>query len=194
MKRLCDRCGSANHRSFDCLRPDPGWRDRLPPEPAQAAPGPPPAASALPAPESAPGTAQARAAAALELDPPRWRGGPEVCPAENLPAFPDASAAGKFLSGSCPGYSAYRTWDCPKCGRTHVLARKGGDDAVAEAGPRMKRAGFPFMRDETRTEMARRAERAPQKNPGDLPERKADLTLPAALPKAGTAGRQEALW
>lgn len=80
------------------------------------------------------------------LEPPRWPGGPPICPAANLPAFPDEAASLRFHETNSPGSRVYRRWQCRQCGRWHYLAlpcspagdssgkaHRGGEELLKEA-------------------------------------------------------------
>lgn len=58
-----------------------------------------------------------------QLDPPRWKGGPPICPDENLPAFVDATEAKGFHARCCPGSRVTRSWHCRFCGHIHFEAK-----------------------------------------------------------------------
>lgn len=65
----------------------------------------------------------------VTLEPPRWRNGPPICPAENLPAFPSQAAAVEFNSGPArtnPNFEPYRIkrlWKCDSCDQWHFIAK-----------------------------------------------------------------------
>ena len=61
----------------------------------------------------------------LILDPPRWPGGPAICPIENLPAFPTEADAFKFQrhgSREAPRTRILRLWKCDCCDHWHFTA------------------------------------------------------------------------
>lgn len=58
----------------------------------------------------------------IELDPPRWPGGPPICPVVNLPAFTGKAAAMAFRDANAPGSNVKRIWLCTDCGMVHYEA------------------------------------------------------------------------
>lgn len=180
MSYRCDKCGSPNHSAHDCHKPYNGWKEREPALPVKESPASP---EPRPTPKTAPSATQGAASTvkSVALDPPRWPGGPPVCPEANLPAFGDEQAAGKFFDSACGKYGrgVDKLWKCAECGHWHFLAKAVGDDAVS--GPLPKRSGggspFPFVRKE-HWELERR--RGAKRETADLPrqERKAKVSLP----------------
>lgn len=101
---------------------------------------------------------------ATALSPARWKGGPPICPAANLPAFPDEKAAAKFREANCPsckvrtrevptgerdpsGKAVVRTesrqWLCPDCGHWHYDGI-APDPAGASSGNGRGDSGAPI--------------------------------------------------
>lgn len=120
----CTKCGSPNHKAFDCALPDgtvwtppPGELERFNAEQAEEearrkAEEPPPEA---------------------KLDPPRWPGGPEICTKENLPAFKDAAALAAFTERNSG--SVLKKWECLHCGCLHAEFKRhppGGTTSGSE--------------------------------------------------------------
>lgn len=58
----------------------------------------------------------------VQLDPPRWPGGPLICPTANLPAFPDKKASAAFRDANSPGCTVIEEWICTACGLVHFWA------------------------------------------------------------------------
>src|ERR1041385_2925216 len=56
------------------------------------------------------------------LDPPRWRNGPPICIAVNLPAFETPKALSAFLEANSPHATIIHQWQCRECGQYHVWA------------------------------------------------------------------------
>ncbi len=52
----------------------------------------------------------------------RWPGAPQVCLYENLFAFKDEKAIGKFQEKFHPGVSVVEKWKCAKCDCWHYSA------------------------------------------------------------------------
>jgi hypothetical protein len=66
------------------------------------------------------------------FDAPNWPGGPEICRAENLPAFETMEALNKFIARYCPSVKQVNKWQCDSCGMLHlytVAASPGGDSS-----------------------------------------------------------------
>lgn len=59
----------------------------------------------------------------LQLEPPRWPGGPPICPYENLPAFATWSEAARFQEDNAPGNGIAHKWQCQKCGMWHFIGK-----------------------------------------------------------------------
>lgn len=122
----CRNCGSPNHRTDDCTKPPGSF---------VAPPEPPAAPKAIPKPRRAPEASlapgQAVLVAVAELDPPRWPGGPPICPAANLPAFADGKELAAFEAASSPGWKVFLKFTCKACGRLHVWA--GGHDPAGQS-------------------------------------------------------------
>lgn len=57
----------------------------------------------------------------VQLEPPRWSGGPRICPYENLLAFETEKEIGRFCDDNCPSCSPYFKWKCGQCGHWHML-------------------------------------------------------------------------
>lgn len=56
----------------------------------------------------------------VQLEKPRWPGGPDICPNANLPALPTQSALKKFLSDNGPSCKVTKEWECSHCGHWHA--------------------------------------------------------------------------
>jgi hypothetical protein len=56
----------------------------------------------------------------IVLDPPRWPGGPSICPAENLPALESLAALKVFHETNSPSCIVLRQWQCPHCQSWHA--------------------------------------------------------------------------
>lgn len=65
----------------------------------------------------------------IALDPPRWPGGPRICPVANLPAFQIWADAAEFLD-ALHG-SAKVKWICRHCEHWHFW---GDPNSYAPAG------------------------------------------------------------
>ena len=65
--------------------------------------------------------AEAPRSASLFEAVPRWPGAPKVCEYENLPAFDSAKDAAAFLREVSPNQHAIEQWECPVCGKWHML-------------------------------------------------------------------------
>jgi hypothetical protein len=50
-----------------------------------------------------------------QLEPPRWPGGPDICPVANLPAFLTAKDAADFRAANSPGTTVIAEWTCTSC-------------------------------------------------------------------------------
>lgn len=205
---FCSRCGSISHTAYDCSAPD---RKLAPPQesmdsgvstgegrgPGLNAPTGQNQFAALAiggekAPEHAPGLPSLGQPI---LDPPRWPGGPEICEAENLPAFPDLAAAHAFhrarnRSGSVVNMRG-DPWLCGHCGRWHYQSDHAGSHGYADGSGRsglLPRGFVPFRRAPMRPSafegrepaLPRQAE--PLKRV-DLPRRK---TLSSSAKREGT--------
>lgn len=58
----------------------------------------------------------------IELDPPRWSGGPKICPKANLPYFEDEKEFEKFEKKIAPESGCSGTLvKCKCCGGIHLL-------------------------------------------------------------------------
>ncbi len=57
------------------------------------------------------------------LDPPRWPGGPPICPTANLPALPSENALAAFLAKAGPRCSVERIWQCDFCYQWHAATQ-----------------------------------------------------------------------
>lgn len=55
------------------------------------------------------------------LDPPRWPGGPGICPVANLPGFLTVEDLNAFVDGLCG--SVMVKWQCGECGTWHHWAK-----------------------------------------------------------------------
>jgi len=64
---------------------------------------------------------------------PRWAGAPRVCVYENLLAFDSAKEMGGFLKQDAPSMYAIKQWECPVCGKWHMLT---GQPPVGHKSPR----------------------------------------------------------
>lgn len=53
------------------------------------------------------------------FEKPRWRGGPHICLAANLPAFETVRDAGR-VAGSSEVSHIQETWKCSICGMIHA--------------------------------------------------------------------------
>lgn len=58
----------------------------------------------------------------IALDPPRWKGGPKICPAVNLPAFDSPQAIADFIAKNCPGATLTDQYQCIRCDKWHFEA------------------------------------------------------------------------
>ncbi len=60
----------------------------------------------------------------VTLDPPRWKGGPEICPVANLPAFNFPKQLDDFLKDNAPSAKVVKKWQCDhcKCWHAYTLA------------------------------------------------------------------------
>jgi hypothetical protein len=56
---------------------------------------------------------------AIELDQPRFRGSPPICPSANLPAFDDRASLAAFLKANCPSHVLDQVWTCEACRKIH---------------------------------------------------------------------------
>ncbi len=54
------------------------------------------------------------------LEPPRWPGGPPICPVENLPAFPTQDALKKFKAENSPSVEIIKIGKCAACEHWHA--------------------------------------------------------------------------
>lgn len=122
-EHLCQNCGSPNHYTFDCAKPPGSWTP-----PAHAPPAAAPAPRILPDEEDAPQTPPS--AGKQALSPPRWPGGPPICPAANLPAFEDERERGRHEQ---PGSKVLLKFRCIACGRLHYWV-SGHDPAGHSSG------------------------------------------------------------
>lgn len=122
MSALCQNCGSPNHYTHDCSKPPGSWT----PPPAPARPAAKPAPQTVPEAEDAPQTPSGVGEQAL--DPPRWPGGPRMCPAANLPAFEDERERGRHET---PGSKVLLKFRCRGCGLLHYYA--GGHDPAGHS-------------------------------------------------------------
>jgi hypothetical protein len=77
-----------------------------------------------------------------ELAPARWKGGPPICPAANLPAFPTERDAAKFREDNCPSCKVRRQWSCDQCGHWHYDGT-APDPAGASSGNGRGDSGAP---------------------------------------------------
>lgn len=59
------------------------------------------------------------------LDPPRWPGGPSICPTANLPCFDSKNSASAFLDANSPSATVIAMWTCTACDRVHVWSIAG---------------------------------------------------------------------
>ncbi len=57
----------------------------------------------------------------MELDPPRWPGGPPICPKANLPHFETRKEMRAFQELLCS--SALLDWFCPDCAGFHYWGK-----------------------------------------------------------------------
>ena len=92
-----------------------------------------------------------------DLLQPRWKGGPRICPAANLPAFATEREAGIFRTDNCPSCKVKtdakgnaRQWQCEACGHWHYDGT-APDPAGASSGNGRGDSGapggfVPFMR------------------------------------------------
>jgi hypothetical protein len=97
-----------------------------------------------------------------ELAPARWKGGPPICPAANLPAFPTERDAAKFREDNCPSCKVRQSFDaagkpvgikqwlCKECGHWHyngIAPDPAGASSGNGRGDSGAPLGFkPFMR------------------------------------------------
>lgn len=56
------------------------------------------------------------------FEPARWKGGPLICKAENLPAFETPSDLLAFHASDCPSCNIVEQWQCKACGWWHFDA------------------------------------------------------------------------
>lgn len=56
----------------------------------------------------------------LVLSSPRWRGGPEICTAANLPAFKTREEMKAFHAKNGPSCKVLREFECRECGHWHM--------------------------------------------------------------------------
>lgn len=197
---LCENCGSLNHLTSDCSKPE---------DPAAVAAA---KAKAAPAAPKRPAAEPEAAEAATESGtlPPRWKGGPPVCAAANLPMFDDEKQFAAFEAVNCPGGKVLLKFVCRSCSKLHVwvggfdpAGQSSGntrtslhyDEAVGEAAYRFRallppelaaKAKKPkrtsFLRDCTVAGIERRKREVPDRSP-ELPVQKEERA-PLALPKA----------
>jgi hypothetical protein len=59
----------------------------------------------------------------FEDGPPRFKGCPPICEAENLPAFRTQQLAEEFNEKRAPGNRIERIWLCPKCEHWHYVSK-----------------------------------------------------------------------
>lgn len=134
----CSKCGSPNHKAFDCQSPNPEGTFQPPPTELEKH-----NASQLTV-----TAANAMAHSADKLDPPRWPGGPEICTKENLPAFKTKDAMGEYMDKIAT--SAEKKWHCDFCGCHHFKASPKVDSNGQRSGDYPTKNFRPFMRDSTR--------------------------------------------
>ncbi len=53
------------------------------------------------------------------LNPPRWKGGPDICISENLPAFETVQQMQAFNAANAPSCKVVRFWRCEVCDHYH---------------------------------------------------------------------------
>ena len=54
------------------------------------------------------------------LDPPRWKGGPSICPVANLPALATLTDLEAFIKRNGQGVFVKRLYQCPDCRQYHA--------------------------------------------------------------------------
>lgn len=69
----------------------------------------------------------------MSLNPPRWKNGPPICEAANLPAFESKQAMNAFRSNLSGGI-VIEEWQCTVCGQWHYWGVGAGDPAGASSG------------------------------------------------------------
>ncbi len=109
----CGRCGSRNHKEYDCTTTGQYVPTATDLASLQEDPGP--------APE--PGIA-AKVQVASVPEPvfevkPRWPGAPLLCTAANLFSFADEAGVAKWRARNCLHGSVRRVWECKDCGGVH---------------------------------------------------------------------------
>lgn len=82
------------------------------------------------------------------LLPARWPGGPEICPAVNLPAFKDVKSCTDFVARS----PVIEIWKCKACGHWHAWTRAHAPAGESSGGAReyTMPAGIREMIDRTK--------------------------------------------
>lgn len=72
----------------------------------------------------------------------RWPGAPKVCEYENLLAFDSPKELAAFLTANAPAMYAMEKWQCPVCGKWHMLTGQPpvGHQAARPFTPRPPRA------------------------------------------------------
>lgn len=68
------------------------------------------------------------------LEPARWPGGPKICPATNLPAFPTMKDLKRFFDG-LPAVTVDRTGLCTVCQHYHAEAHHRDDSEAGLMSP-----------------------------------------------------------
>lgn len=79
------------------------------------------------------------------LAPPRWKDGPPICTAENLPAFESKSAISAYHATNCPSVQITEQWQCKGCGLWHFDGT-GPDPAGSTSGTTRSQRHTPRRR------------------------------------------------
>ena len=80
----------------------------------------------------------------LTLDPPRWRNGPRICIAANLPAF-DTLEAAKAMTRTLEGDSLRESWTCSACGKIHAAYKFRSPAGDSSGNPRPEATQHTYL-------------------------------------------------
>jgi hypothetical protein len=77
------------------------------------------------------------------LDPPRWKNGPCICTATNLPVHETRNQAMAFLKSIAMEDRLVRLWECPHCDCWHHECKSvdpsGGSSGTGRSSKKVKR-------------------------------------------------------